>query len=822
MLEELPQQLRDADFRFCLVRRGEKGPFEYGWQDTNNYAHDDARLKEHILKGGSYGVIGGYGNLVVIDFDDADAQEQYLPLLPKTFCVKSGGKGLIHAYFKTDEKVANFFIDSADGKRRLIDVQAQKKQVVGPGSTHQSGKEYTVAVDAPIALVTKEQLYAALGKNPEMNAFAEKYNIEKRDDDDIVKQIKSKQSIRQMLIHYGIDNVPDTNNGICMCPLGHDSEKRMCFHYDDTAGLWYCHHCKKGGSIIDLVAFKMGLDPREDFPKVKRELANKLGIQETDDKTRILDLWYDKDTKELAIKELADYIVKHHHIKCIRNDAINETWYFLNGIWVPEGGTYIQQIIFNDFNPMCSLATFSKTLQLIQQQTFIDAEEFFNANSDDTDHIVVENGVLNVRTKELMPYDPTKFMFAKVPITYDPAATCPKIQKFLREVVHEHDAVLLEEAIGYMLYKSNPLQTIIVLTGQGANGKSVVINLMQAFIGPKNCINIEPKLLKDRFNMALLHNKLACLSSDISGEKLETLSFIKTIVGGDRITADRKHKSSISFSPYAKFIYSANELPEIMESNRGAFRRWLMIDFRNIFLSQQEIDMIPVDKRQNIFVKDSFITEKLTSTKELSGLLNLAITRLNELLARNQWNRKESTEEKMQEMQLRGGSFEYFLTEFTISEVGWSIPKDEMRSRYHEFCALHNMSPISDKAMRKKIDEHFGHRDMESRITRMIENKEERVRVWNNINWVMTNEEWTAVMAKQKTININPKDEVSKILTVVAAIENICSVLHKQDVSYEELVDVLGNEKVVDNQLARLLSSGDVYCPRPGHYKILK
>ena len=59
----------------------------------------EPKLQNHILNGGNVGICTGYGNLIVIDFDDEAYQNLKEKLLPKTFTIRTAGKGLKHFYY---------------------------------------------------------------------------------------------------------------------------------------------------------------------------------------------------------------------------------------------------------------------------------------------------------------------------------------------------------------------------------------------------------------------------------------------------------------------------------------------------------------------------------------------------------------------------------------------------------------------------------------------------------------------------------------------------------------------------------------------------
>ena len=89
---EIPKQLQNPNFRFCLLKAKEKIPFEKSWQ-KNGYCFDNPKLLNWIKNGGNYGVIGGYGNLRILDIDKKDLEEFFKKLFD-TFTIKTGGGGL--------------------------------------------------------------------------------------------------------------------------------------------------------------------------------------------------------------------------------------------------------------------------------------------------------------------------------------------------------------------------------------------------------------------------------------------------------------------------------------------------------------------------------------------------------------------------------------------------------------------------------------------------------------------------------------------------------------------------------------------------------
>lgn len=144
MIPQIPQQLQRNDFRFCLIKAKDKAPFEMNWQSTANYKFNDEKLLQHISQGGNYGIVCGFGNLLVVDFDSEIIQAEKMPQMPETFTVKTGS-GRFHVYY---------IVDTPESMKRLkTDIQGKGKQVVAPGSTHPNGNQYSVFKDIPITTI---------------------------------------------------------------------------------------------------------------------------------------------------------------------------------------------------------------------------------------------------------------------------------------------------------------------------------------------------------------------------------------------------------------------------------------------------------------------------------------------------------------------------------------------------------------------------------------------------------------------------------------------------------------------------------------------
>jgi len=141
----IPKQLQNKKFRFVKLIERQKGAFEKDWQNTRNYTFNDESLRQHR---GNLGIIGGFGNIRMIDVDKPELYEKFKL---DTFTVKTGSGGY-HIYIESDYDTNHVFVG------RVGEFRANKYQCVVPPSVHPNGNSYTVYLDKPI----KKMSYAAV------------------------------------------------------------------------------------------------------------------------------------------------------------------------------------------------------------------------------------------------------------------------------------------------------------------------------------------------------------------------------------------------------------------------------------------------------------------------------------------------------------------------------------------------------------------------------------------------------------------------------------------------------------------------------------
>lgn len=435
-------------------------------------------------------------------------------------------------------------------------------------------------------------------------------------------------------------------------------------------------------------------------------------IEQLSDK-EVLDIYlqeeYSKGGDRCKASEiLVKWIKKNNYLYTLKNDTQTETWIYNDGIYVPHGKSSIKEKLRNLLNKFYNNNICYRVISKIEADTFIDEKVFFS--KENIYEMPVQNGILNIITKEITDFTPNKIFFGKIPIVFDKTKECPNINKFLSEVLkNKEDIPLIYELIGYCLLKDYRIEKAFMFIGGGRNGKSKTLELIKLFLGPENCVNIPvQEFEKDNFAVSQLHGKLANISGDLSPEALQNTGNFKLLTGGDIISANRKFLSRLTFANYSKQIFSANQLPRTYDLTPAFFNRWILLEFPYTFLSQKEIDKLDDNEKNNVKLADKQILQTILNVDELSGLLNASLLGLIRLLNQRDFSYSKSVADVKNMWIRKSDSFMSFCQDCIEEKYGEVIIKGKLRERYHKYCTNYKLKSEGDKVIKETLTREFG------------------------------------------------------------------------------------------------------------------
>ena len=327
----------------------------------------------------------------------------------------------------------------------------------------------------------------------------------------------------------------------------------------------------------------------------------------------------------------------------------------------------------------------------------------------------LRNGLFNVLDDSFKAHTPEYFSTVQIKASYMPDADCPQFVKYLQSMLGEEEIYLVQEIFGYLLLPVNKAQKSFVFVGAPNAGKSTLLNVVQEILlGSENVSNIPWQNLADRFNKAELFGKLANIFADLPSKSIDDNGMFKALTGEDFITAERKNKDPFSFRPYARFLFSCNEIPRNYgDRSEGFYRRLIIIRFEK---------SVPKSQR------DPNLAEKLAAERD--GILMWALIGLKRLIAANYaFSETEKTRAELDRYRIESNSVLSFAKMYCQQEENGVVVRDDLFLRYKEYCGNAGMKPVSQTNFNKELEAGF------PEITRGRDKLSKR-RVWRGIAYV--------------------------------------------------------------------------------------
>lgn len=349
------------------------------------------------------------------------------------------------------------------------------------------------------------------------------------------------------------------------------------------------------------------------------------------------------------------------------------------GLWVPDGEPEIfrrtQRLLGQRYRP--SHAT--NVLSVVANR-----EPLITDDAHDLQYLNLPNGLLDWQEGKLYPHNAHVISTARIPIEWDEDAECPAIEQFFREVFPGDAIELAYEILGYMLYNDNPLHKAILLHGTGRNGKGTFIRLARMLVGHNNISAVTPQALdSSQFSSAQLYGKLANLVGDVDPRIFKSTEQFKQLTGGDYMMAQHKHKDPFVFRCRALMVAAFNSLPRTADTTEGFFSRWVVVPFTAFFPAG---------------VADPTLIGRLTSQRELQGLLRYAVGGLQTVMRRGKFTIPASVDKATEKFRMEADPLRAFVSErvrFHHANDPAFTPRTDVYSAYTAYGVMNGLHQMS-------------------------------------------------------------------------------------------------------------------------------
>lgn len=302
------------------------------------------------------------------------------------------------------------------------------------------------------------------------------------------------------------------------------------------------------------------------------------------------------------------------------------------------------------------------------------------------------NGTIDLRTGALRSHRREDLITKLSPIAYDPEASCPRFQAFIQRIMAEDDDVIgyLQRYLGYGLSGSTREESLLLMVGEGRNGKSKLLSTIQYAMGDyARQIQAETLLMKRGGSIS---NDIAGLvgirfiaASEIEEGRSLGESLVKQLTGGDKVNVRFLYSEYFEFLPKFKICMAANHLPLIQGTDHAIWSRVKLLPF-DVIIPEEE--------------QDKQLGEKLRD--EAAGILAWLVEGC------RQWQAgglaepgtiREATAHYRSEMD----SFGAFLASQCVKDPRAFAGATELYEAYDEWCRSVNEDPLSQKAFGTKL-----------------------------------------------------------------------------------------------------------------------
>lgn len=316
----------------------------------------------------------------------------------------------------------------------------------------------------------------------------------------------------------------------------------------------------------------------------------------------------------------------------------------------------------------------------------------------DTDLMLLgcSNGVVDLRTGKLKPGLPADMISMSTDIAYDPAAQAPRWIQFLDEVFCGNKELIdyIWRLSGYCLTGSISEQLFALLVGSGENGKSVFIMTLQHVWGEYAANTPFSTFLQSKYDNSKVTNNMAALAgsrlvtaSEVKENVVLNEGTIKSVTGGDAITARFLYKENFTFVPQLKLFFAVNHKPTVLDTTHSLWRRIKVLPFHRQFSDKD---------------RDNDLLDKLK--QEAPGILAWAVKGCLE------WQKRplkdpESVREATREYRTEMDIFEQFLDDRTVKRPGAEAESQALYNAYTSWCTGNGERPATGTWFGTKMKE---------------------------------------------------------------------------------------------------------------------
>ncbi|QER85711.1 phage/plasmid primase, P4 family [Streptomyces tendae] len=305
--------------------------------------------------------------------------------------------------------------------------------------------------------------------------------------------------------------------------------------------------------------------------------------------------------------------------------------------------------------------------------------------------VAFQNGLLDIRTRELVAPTPAFFNTTSLPYDYSDGDAAPgEWFKFLHSIWPDdaQSVETLQEWFGYVLSGQTDLQKALMMVGPTRSGKGTIATVLEALVGKQNVAGPTLSSLATNFGLQPMLNKTLAIIDDARSPKRDReviLERLLSVIGEGILTVDRKNRDQWIGRIPARLVLQSNELPAFADSSGAIAGRFVILTMNKSFLGQEDTGL------------------KGRLLQEIPAILRWALDGLDRLTKRGYFLEPEASGDARALLQESTSPIKAFVEDWCRLGSDLEVPKSHLFEVWKSWCEARGFMPGSLSTFGKQL-----------------------------------------------------------------------------------------------------------------------
>jgi putative DNA primase/helicase len=300
--------------------------------------------------------------------------------------------------------------------------------------------------------------------------------------------------------------------------------------------------------------------------------------------------------------------------------------------------------------------------------------------------IVLQNGLLHLPSRKLLPHTSAFFAHNALPFSYDPHALAPVGWFRFLESIWSNDAESIEtlqEIMGFLLLADTSHHKIFLFVGPRRSGKGTIARIIRKLVGEPNYAGLTLSTLATQFGLADLISKPVAVIPDARlSDRMDQRVVVErllSISGADPLPVDRKFRSVWNGALPTRIVILTNEMPRLRDTSGALAGRFIVLCFPKSFYGQEDLGL------------------EGRIGRELPGILNWCLEGAQRLLERGHFKQPRSSAEALEELYTLSSPLRAFVDECCEVGAGLWVTFPQLYDFFKDWAGEAGWKPIPDR-----------------------------------------------------------------------------------------------------------------------------